>query len=267
MNEHQALRRVRSVLLARKWLDSGDRVFTPASVVISAMPLDAWWGSVRLPLCLLRPDTGAVDPEHRDAADLIQQGFQAVLAVSGAGDLTGEAALIGAHRKSKTEMEGRGLLEVQAELFAAIRTLGGEDHFRVRSVGRGPAVPEVVENVGYVVSRAYRFEAMISDQASYHEPRGVSVSEAGGTVTISWSAPDDTTDLITYVVRRASGIVPVARLTEGTDVAMSSPLDLSTTDTPGAGTFTYSVFAHYADPGGSVALHGSDYGYATVTLS
>jgi hypothetical protein len=267
VTDRQLILRMKNVAIARRWLGSagGDPVFAAESVLCSPMPTAEAWLRLRRPILFLSVEDGAGDPEG-EATDYMRQRVRGTLVVSHAGDLFGEKALIGAHRESKLTGAGRGLLEVQKEVYAALRNLGPERGVRVRSIAQSAAVPELIENVGYVISRDYRFEGDVTTFETCPEPREVGATLAGATVTLSWAAPDDTTDLVTYVVRRVAGPVPVAFRTEGTGIALGSPLDLSVADSPGPGTWTYSVFARYADPGGSIALNDSDCGFVTVTV-
>lgn len=263
MTDRQLLLRIKSILIARKWLDSGDRVFAPGSVLTTQWPQNEAWARLIPPIAIIKVGGGTRDPEHGEASDLLSQQVSIVVITAERGDRFGEAALVGAHRSSKTTGRGRGILEVQEEVLTALDYLSAKDGVYVRLVGVGPAAPEIVDALGYVVSRELRFEARVTTMATYHRPLSVATSVAGSNVTLSWTAPDDTTDLISYTVRRVSGAQPVAFRSDGTDVALGSPLDVSVVDTPGSGTWTYSVFAGYADPGGSVANNFSDYGWAT----
>ena len=87
---------------------------------------------------------------------------------------------------------------------------------------------------------------------------------AAGTVTVSWTVPDNVTNLTGYVVRRVAGTIPAAFPTDGADVPWTT--GTSVTNAPGSGTYTYSVFAAYDDLGGSVEHDLSDYGAATITF-
>lgn len=268
MTDRQLLLRMKNVAIARRWLGSasGDPVFASDSVLCSPMPTEEAWTRLRRPILFLAPEDASGDDEQ-EQPDLMRQRVRATIVASEAGDIFGESALMGAHRVSKLTGAGRGILEVKKEVLAAYRSLGPQHGVYLRLLATSAAVPELVENVGYVISQALRLEGDVTTFETFPEPRSVAaVVGGGGAVTVSWAAPDDTTDLVTYVVRRVSGKVPVAFRTEGTNIALGSPLDLSVNDSPGAGDWAYSVFAVYADPGGSVALNYSDFGFATVTV-
>lgn len=275
MSRRQILERIRGHLIARRWMDdpdgdqSAEPVFSPDSVIPTQGPRESELPRLyrRLPSCLLSLGAANPDPEAGEERRYLQSTFTATLICKEYGDRFGTASLIGGHRQSKIQGDGRGLAEVEVELFEAIEEMVTESGVRVAGLPSTIPVPFHDERFGAVVANNYSWLVWHPSFETLWEPRGVSASDSGGTVTISWTAPDQTTDLVTYVVRRMAGRVPVANPELGVDVAMGSPLDVSTTNAPGAGTWTYSVFAKYADPGGSVALHHSFFGYATVVVS
>lgn len=260
----QVCERIANLLVARKWGGSGDPVFHRDAVVVGLID-PAEFGQLRIrPAAIIEPGAGSADEK---TTTRVGEDFLVAVVVEQSGDMFGTAALMGANRTSATSSVGRGLLEVQREVYATLNRLVGPDLAISLRANSGDAIVGNPEN-GYLSFRIYRFSAETTTFPTFQRPivpaAGL-LSEAGGTVTIDWDAPDDTTDLISYIVRRTSGRVPVANADEGTDVAWSA--GTSTTDSPGAGTWTYSVFAKYADEGGATALHPSDFIFATVVVT
>jgi len=261
VNTRQALIRLRSILKARRWgrTAAGSRVY--GTVICTPGPADAVTDQIRIPAAFVTSGSATVDPER---PELVTQELVVTSVVAVPGDMFGERALIGGPRASATASGNRGVHEVEEELLAAIAQLDASQQFRIGLKWASAVGAEIDEETGYHQWRRYTFSALLTASSQHDAPRGGSASESGGTVTISWTEPDDTTNLVDYVVRRVSGTVPVAFPDEGTDVSWSS--GTSTTDSPGSGTFSYSVFATYDDEGGSHALDKSDMTTATVTV-
>ena len=261
MNRDQACRRIRSVLRARRWGGSGDPVFGRESVLVSVAPVQDYADQLVLPAAFVRPGPARADPER---PGLLTATLTVLTLVSIPGDMTGERPLIGANRISKTSGEGRGILEVESELLGAVEQLDASGQFRISHRTTDMLGVSVVEDTGYHAWCEYGFEALLTSSYQHREPRAAAASESGGTVTVSWTVPDDATNLTGYVVRRVSGAIPAGFPTDGTDVAWST--GTSVTDSPGSGTWTYSVFAAYDDLGGSVEHDISDYSAVVVTF-
>ena len=130
MNELQILKQIRYRLLSQTWLvDSGpggsssvgSNVFSPESAIITAAVTPEAVGSLRAPIALLRPNNTSNDPEFGDEASLLQGGFTATIFTAVDGDGLGQNPLVGGPRSGGASVsEGRGLLEVEEELFRAI---------------------------------------------------------------------------------------------------------------------------------------------------
>ena len=254
MNTDQAVRRIKNVLRAARWGDTGDSVFSRDSVYATLAPAASKVSEIKVPAAFIRPVGGNADTE---VPGILTRNIAVRLLDVETGDPLGESALIGAHRLSKTGIGGRGLLGIESELFRAIELLNNAGQFRIALQTLSVGEPALIGG-DYHVSGEYTFKAGLSTAYQYQEPRSVSATESGGTVTISWSAPDDVTNLVGYIVRRVSGTVPVAYPTGGTDVPWTT--GTSTTDAPGSGTYTYCVFAAYDPAGGSLEHEISDYG-------
>lgn len=66
------------------------------------------------------------------------------------------------------------------------------------------------------------------------------VDSGGGAAALSWTNPSGA---VAMVVRRASGATAPATVEDGTGVTLSGALAESVSDSPGAGTWSYAVFA------------------------
>jgi hypothetical protein len=269
VNDFQAVRRIESVLRARLWrgfvgdAGVGNKIWQDGSVMGTQEVADDGIDSMPPPLVAVSLGEGRADPEH---PEIVTQEFIVTLGVAIAGDQVGRSALLGANRADKDSSAGRGLLEFQAELYDALALLGDQEQFNVHLAGIGHPRPIINADVGYMLLRAYRFEGIVTVAPTYQRPATFSGSVLAGTVTLVWTAPDDTAGLVDYVVRRVSGTIPTPFPDGGTGIALGSPLDLTVDNIPGSGTWTYSLFGGYDDLGGATPINHSDYRFATVTV-
>lgn len=261
MNTHQALRRIKSILQGLLWGGTGDNVFARGSVRVTLRTTFESLGQIRKPAAFIAPIGATVDP---NIPTLIKRRIRVSVLTSAAGDQFGEAPLMGRNRTSATSNEGRGMTEIEAELLGAISKLNADDSFPIILKAISGAVP-IIDEDEYHIGGEYEFEATLGTAYENLHPRQASASDSGGTVTFSWAAPDDVTNLVTYIVRRTSGTIPVYQPDAGDSVTYSS--GTSVTDTPGSGTWSYSVFAVYDSLGGSVQHEFSDYSFDTVVVA
>lgn len=261
MNTYQACRRLKSILRSLRWGGSGDNVFARDSVFVTMAPLRDSVPDLRMPAAFVTPLSARAD---ESSPGLFTQQIAVDVLVSAPGDMFGEAPLMGRNRISKTSNEGRGLLQIESEMMDTLKLLNASNQFAISLQNASAPLPEIFDETNYHVRREYTFEALLTTDKMFDHPRSASLSDSGGTVTISWTVPDDATNLTGYVVRRASGTIPVAFPTSGTDVPWSS--GTSTTDAPGSGTFSYAVFAAYDSLGGAILHEYSDYSFGTVTV-
>lgn len=260
MNTYQACLRIKSILKSLRWGGSGDNVFGRDSVKVTVAAAQEYVDQLNLPAAFIWPGGGTADAER---PDLFERTIWVRVIVSIPGDQVGERPLLGGGRISATGHGGRGLLEIETALLGAIEQLDASQQFRIGAQYVSPTQAQADET-GYHCWADYGFKATLTSGTQHTAPRSAAASEAAGTVTVSWTAPDDTTNLVAYVVRRTAGTIPVAYPTDGTDVAWTAGLNV--TDAPGSGTYTYSVFATYDDLGGSVEHDFSDYSAVTITF-
>lgn len=245
MNPWQCFRQIQSTLRAEVWPGSATSVFPTDSVLVSAAPSPGVFDTLIMPTAILRPLSVQADPEHDQEPGLLVQQCGLTLAQIVAGDAVGEHALMGAIRQDD-DSAGRGLLELEARVLSAIEILNGLEGFSI--LNRFQSAPKADTGGNrYVAWRDYLFEMTCSSEATY-EPAGSFVtSESGGTVTLTWTLPTGRYDISSAILRRASGSTAPATKTDGTGVTLASALALTVDDTPGSGTFSYSIFVDYDD--------------------
>lgn len=246
MNTDQIARQVKYLLQAAVWADAA-QVFASESVMVSLGMAAAVAAEKRLPFALIRP--GSETP-HEEQPSQTKIEFTVTVVVSNQGDQYGEAMLIGAHRGAGSV--GRGLLEVEARVKSALVQIGAASGVPILFRGAGAAAASQVEGLGYVVWRDYRFAAEGTIVETYQAPSGL-VRTGTTTAILAWNA-SPRFDFYGFVLRRASGATPPATIADGTGVTLSSITATSKTDTPGAGTYSYSLFAQYDDTSSGAAV-------------
>ena len=86
----------------------------------------------------------------------------------------------------------------------------------------------------------------------YPTPSPTATPEAVGEVTLAWVPVPDRYDFRRYVCRRISGATPTTSPTGGTDVPIPGATTRTTArlvDSPGSGTWSYSLFVAYDEYG------------------
>lgn len=219
-------------------------------MAITVAPSENAAGILVVPMALLRPDGATSDSGHDEEPDLVEQIVGLRLAVAIPGDAIGENALIGANRVGQTDSRGRGLLEIEEEVFAAIERLNDIDGVRIQSRAKSAATAVLHERIGYIGMRDYSFEAICTADRFYHPGSKLTATAlGGGSVSLTWVLPPDRYDRLRVKLRRAAGSTPPATPSAGTGVTLSGDFATSVTDAPGVGTFSYSLFGMYDESG------------------
>lgn len=250
MNEWQVFRQIEYLIRQRKWPGGSTPVFAPSSVMSTVAPEEGALRTMISPICLLKPSDGQTDPEKQDQPDLEQVGVDICLIVTNPGDAVGHKALLGGNRPTtatfgQRSSKGRGLLEVQTELKAAIRSLNNVSGVRVRYVSQSKIGATLEPKSLYIAWRTYRFNLWCADDLYYHPCRNLKGFPVESVAALTWKLPPTRYDSYRCVLRRAAGATPPATITDGTNVTLSGPLATFVNDVPGAGTWSYSLFFTY----------------------
>lgn len=244
MNPWQIAKQLRYLLSARVWSEtSGQRVF--GVVKVTNAPAEGAINTLIRPWVFVRIGGASVEP---DQPGYLHQTYEIVLCTSLSGDQYGENALLGANRNAGAAnvSDGRGLLEVEEELLAVVRQVQETSGVKIVASHRSDIEPVLVDGRSEVLSRIYSVEADCTDARYYHPPMNLVATPAGGgTVSLTWSVPPDRYDRYRVILRRASGATAPPSATSGMGVTLSGNLATSVTDSPGAGTFSYAIFASY----------------------
>ena len=236
------------ILGNRIWPGGTEPVF-PA-VVISAGVDQEVLQQFRIPLAIIRPMGAAADPSENEEPKLIRQTYNVRTYVGVHNDGIGEGAIIGVQRTGGVITSlGRGLLEIEEQLIETMSSLTGIDGTKIINRLRSMVDVTLFSERRHVAIREYQFEAMVGNARFYHPGTRLAATDlTGGSASLTWRLPPSRFDFVRMRLRRAAGGTPPATPTSGTDVVLADPVnDTSVTDSPGAGTFSYSLFATYDD--------------------
>ena len=117
---------------------------------------------------------------HRQQPQILMQQIAVTLITAVPGDFAGELPLLGGNRTSQTDSDGRGLLEVEEEVLAAVNDLNALEGVTVRMTGQSLPEPMEVEGLGYALARSYGFEASATSMREYPAPTQLVATAAGG---------------------------------------------------------------------------------------
>lgn len=243
MNEFQILQQAKYITNNAVWPGGANRVF--GAVLISTRPHRDLLADHRTPLLIIRPGAGQADPLKGEEPLLFGQNFRTRLLVSNEHDADMEAALIGANRSGSPDSEGRGILEVQERLFAELGRVTGLDGMKILNVARSITDVDEETPVGSVAFRDYLFRAMIGTERFYHPAtRFTAADGGGGDANLTWKLPPTRWDSVNVKILRKAGAVPPTGPADGT-VVLASGTGVTHIDSPGAGQFSYGIFAAY----------------------
>lgn len=259
MNVWQVAKQLRYILRSADWPGNGDPVF--GAVHVTNGLAEEEYALLKMPGCLISIGDSVSDAED---PDYVIQNFMVSWMCQVAGDVRGESPLLGASRPSgNTSSRGRGVLEIEEEVSRALRQM--QDSVGVRLLGRRRSTPEVglFSDFGYVALRSMMVEVKCTDARYYHPPRDVVATAGGGNVTVTWTDPPDRYDRRRLRLRRSNSATPPSDESSGTDLGfvalgVNTYLDVA----PGAGTWSYAVFASYTDTGAAEDQRYSE-GYLT----
>ena len=98
--------------------------------------------------------------------------------------------------------------------------------------------------MAFGAARKFEFEAIVTASPTYPPAAFFHGVAGSGSATLRWAEPPDRSDYTGLVLRRASGSTPPASATDGTGIAISPHVE-TVNNSPGAGTWSYALFAEY----------------------
>lgn len=245
MNIWQVTRQLEYLIRARYWEDDSNNEKV-IRVIPTAGPTSEALKGFRPPFVLITPLGGPADPEEPDLWD---ETIRLVIVAGVEGDSLGKMSLLGGVRASgQASSQGRGLLELQEEVLAAVKLLATSTGLTIQGRNAQGGEASNDEEFGYITSRVLLYSVRCTGFRYYHPADLFTAEDAtGGNCDLSWSLPPDRFDRRKVMLRRAAGATAPATIADGTEVALSGDLATSKTDDPGAGTFSYSLFAGYLE--------------------
>jgi len=163
VNEVTLLTSIKTLLIAQTW-SGGSVVFPSNSVYITANTEEATsfaLKNLRAPIALIRPGTGASDPKFDELPDLIYLDVEVRIIQINPGDPVGENVLIGANKTQGTgRSEGRGLFEIEQQLYTAIGKLNAAQGITIQFRNKGALTAGTLENGTYLAYRDHTFQAI-----------------------------------------------------------------------------------------------------------
>lgn len=275
MNTWQVLQQIKFLLLQRKWEGNAlaRDVFQDNSVVISTLGDEPAMATLIPPTAMIQPLAAQSDPQHDEEPNLLLQGMNLRITTTVPGDYLGEYALIGGGRQSQTDSRGRGLLEVEEEVFSAIELLETNAGVVIFSRAKGAAESEIDDNDRYTAARSYNFEILTTASRFYHPVQNfIAVDGAPTFADLTWDLPPARFDTRGVRILRVAGATPT---TDPLDAGAIVVLDGSTNPDPGAesdrpfppGEYSYSAFATYSEYGTATNERFSEGRSSTVTVT
>jgi hypothetical protein len=224
-------------------------VFHPDSVFISVAPEKEAVQDAVQPVCMIIPSEGQVDPEgNGEQPDYFEGTITLLLFNMVEGDALGERSLIGANRDTSTPF-GHGILELHPDVYAVAAKVTAANGLTLQATSAGQVRSKAVQGDQgnfMLTAQELNFKAIHTTLETYEAARRFRASVAGGTVSLTWLLPPDRFDTYKPVLRRAAGSTPPASPSAGTGIPLAAGAS-SKSDTPGAGTWSYSLFMAY-DP-------------------
>lgn len=164
MTESQLLTAIKAELVAQLWTGGANVVFPTGCVAITAdveLAMESAIQTMRTPFVLLQPLGTTSDPEFDEDPNFVALNLKARIVVMVPGDSVGENALMGANKTGgSTVSEGRGIFEVEQELFNAIGRLNGLESIILQCRQKGGVSAAIVGTNIYVAYRDLQFEAL-----------------------------------------------------------------------------------------------------------
>ncbi len=164
MTESALLTAIKALLVAQTWTGGSNVVFPTGCVAITGnvdMAMEWALKTMRTPFVLLQPLSTTADPEFDEDPNFVALNLQARIMVMVPGDSVGENTLMGANKTlGATYSEGRGLFEVEQELFNAMGRLNGLEGVILQCRNKGAVQSAIVGDATYLAYRDYQFEAL-----------------------------------------------------------------------------------------------------------
>jgi len=249
VNVWQVCQAIQGLLRAQVWPGSSNVVFDTDSVRIipqgdEISDLDE---GLIPPLCLIMPLGGEIDPEHREEPTLVRRTIDITLVTVNQGDRIGETPIMGGQRADALHSGGRGLLEIEEQVFNAIAKLNIQQGIVIQFAAYGEGQVRRDQGNNYIGIQDYTFQVWCSTTATYQGASNFTATGRTGEIDLAWTNPTVLQNTYRSVLMRKPGATAPTSITDGTVVSSSVGLAISSyADTPLLpGTYSYSLFITY----------------------
>ena len=252
MNPFQMALQIREELRTIAWpTGSADVVFGTHRVAVFVGTPTEEQIPPGFPWCLVGLSNG--DPDE-DAPELIEQQFALVTGVEVAGDPLGEFAMIGGSVAELGKSAGRGLLEIEERVRAAVQDLTGEDGAKIILSASSYGPPTLLGRQLHLAWSEITLTALCTSALHYAAPQVL--ARSGTTWTWEGTHVSDRFDFRRYTLGYVAGATPVETIAE-LDTVVYQDTAATTTHTVVASQ-AYSVFAEYNARGAASTEGESD---------
>jgi len=255
MNQLQVLQQLKKLLSERRFFGDVSEPLAFVDVVISEASILELFASSDAQLPMAKLSAGSVSWSRKIQGYSDAMSYDVTVACEVEGDALGEHVMIGgAIDASVIGPDGRGVLELGEEVLETLKLVDPRLglSLQLKSEGQSQAAP--IDSTRWIAERTYTFTGKGTASAFFFPARRF----RNTAFVFTWELPPAQFGFTGMILRRAAGSTAPDTMTAGDAVAISDPLtDTGVTDTPGAGTFSYALFAGYNLREGTTANRAS----------
>lgn len=254
MNDWQLAQQIAFLAKAMTW-PSGDKVFKSEDVVVSYLEQYLVMKVSHVPALIIRYGNQSTTDANKLRADEKEMTIHCDIVHSVPGDQTGSATLLG--RNQTAGVLGKGILEIKEKLESTIELLTQQNGVEFYSVSSSSPDPQSIGDNRNLCYLRITYSAWGTRQRTY--PRPIRF-RATGSVSFTWTSPPSRYDSTRVEIWRHT-----AEITSyGMGTIIYTGTGTSTTNSPGSGTWYYSIFAIYTEPGNATEQTSLPFNYRIV---
>lgn len=259
LTEWQIIYQIAYLVRQLEW-SSGVPVFKAEDVIESPYePYDLMQIN-HAPSLIVQPGSKTTDDANMLRAGVQNGNIELILVTAVPGDKVGTASLMG--RNQAAGVLGKGILEIEEKLKTAILLLTQQNGVEFYAVSQNAPKPNPIGSNRGLLSRTFTYSLWFTETRTYSRPRHFRATESGGTVTLTWSLPPDRFDFNRVVMYRHTSEITSAGT--GTSITLSGDEAVTVANAPGAGTWYYSIFGGYLEPGNTVEQFSLPFNYVVT---
>jgi hypothetical protein len=257
VNGYQTAKLIQGALQARKWKGESGNELVFKRVRITPVDIETMLGvgAPGSPVCKINLGKRQSDQQQKG---FVAQEIVVTLAVQVEGDELAENAMVGANRTAGSgSSKGRGILEVEAEMFAVLGDMNAMAGMQVQGYASGSVEVARVSMASSFVYCSYTFLFYCTTQLTYLGPTSLVASgSTGGTISLTWKPAPLIWSSISasggQIIKYASGSTPPPTHDSGTDgPAVTGTATSASIPGLSSGTYAVSIFTAYKESGAS----------------